>query len=71
MSLAKTYKKMTAKTVGERYHSASGLRHDLVEVRRLLGAGDSAALKYWEISTKDVSSFFILPTCDGGASRRA
>jgi serine/threonine protein kinase len=54
--------KMTAKIIGERYQSASGLRHDLVEVRRLLGAGDSAALRKWEIATKDVSSFFILPT---------
>jgi serine/threonine protein kinase len=54
--------KMTAKIIGDRYNSASGLRHDLVEVRRLLGAGDSAALKHWQIATKDVSSFFILPT---------
>lgn len=54
--------KATAKTVGERYHSASGLRHDLVEVRRLLGAGDSAALKNWQIATKDISPSFILPT---------
>lgn len=54
--------KATAKAVGERYHSASGLRHDLVEVRRLLGAGDSAALKNWQIATKDVSPSFILPT---------
>lgn len=54
--------KATAKTVGERYHSASGLRHDLVEVRRLLGAGDSAALKHWQIATKDISPSFILPT---------
>ena len=54
--------KMTAKIIGERYQSASGLRHDLIEVRRLLGAGDSAALKHWIIATKDVSSFFILST---------
>jgi len=54
--------KMTAKTIDDRYHSASGLRHDLVELRTLLGAGDSAALKDWQIATKDVSSYFILPT---------
>lgn len=59
--IGKIIQKMTAKTIGERYHSASGLRHDLVEVRRLLGAGDSAALRHWTIATKDVSSFFILP----------
>jgi len=60
--IGKIIQKMTAKTIGERYHSVSGLRHDLLEVRRLLGAGDSAALKDWEIATKDVSSFFILPS---------
>lgn len=54
--------KMTAKIIGDRYHSASGLRHDLVEVRTLLGDGNSAALHHWQIATKDVSSFFILPT---------
>jgi serine/threonine protein kinase len=54
--------KMTAKSIGERYHSASGLRHDLVEVRKLLEDGDSTALRTWKIATKDVSSFFILPT---------
>lgn len=53
--------KMTAKTIHERYHSASGLRHDLVAIRRLLSLGDSESLQNWEIATKDVSSFFILP----------
>jgi serine/threonine protein kinase len=53
--------KMTAKGINERYHSASGLRYDLIEVQKLLGDGDSAALKHWKIATKDVSSFFILP----------
>jgi serine/threonine protein kinase len=60
--------KMTAKSIGERYHSASGLRHDLVEVQRLLGDGDAAALKKWKIATRDVSSFFILPTVMIGRS---
>jgi len=60
--IGRIIQKMTAKIIGDRYHSASGLRHDLVEVRRLLGAGDSAALKNWKIATKDVSSFFILPS---------
>jgi serine/threonine protein kinase len=54
--------KMTAKIIGERYHSASGLKHDLTEVRNLLGAGDSDALESFQIATKDISSFFILPT---------
>ena len=60
--ISRIIQKMTAKTIGDRYHSASGLRHDLVELRTLLGAGDSAALKDWKIATKDVSSYFILPT---------
>lgn len=60
--ISRIIQKMTAKTINERYHSASGLRHDLVEVQKLIGAGDSAALRNWKIATKDVSSFFILPT---------
>ncbi|KJZ80283.1 hypothetical protein HIM_00133 [Hirsutella minnesotensis 3608] len=54
--------KCTAKNVAERYHSASGLRHDLVKVQQLLSDGDSVALKDMAIGTKDVSSFFMLPT---------
>jgi serine/threonine protein kinase len=61
--------KMTAKSISERYHSASGLRHDLIEVQKLLGDGDSAALKNWKIATKDVSSFFILPNVMIGRSK--
>ncbi|TVY71370.1 Two-component system protein A, partial [Lachnellula suecica] len=60
--ISKIVQKMTAKTIGDRYHSASGLKHDLVEIRTLLGAGNSDALQNWKIATKDVSSFFILPT---------
>jgi serine/threonine protein kinase len=60
--IGRIIQKATAKAVGERYHSASGLRYDIVEVRRLLGTGDSAALKRWHIATKDISPSFILPT---------
>ncbi|CZT04230.1 related to histidine kinase tcsA protein [Rhynchosporium graminicola] len=60
--IGRIIQKMTAKIIGERYHSVSGLRYDLMEVRSLMGAGDSAALRNWTIATKDVSSFFILPT---------
>ena len=59
--IARIIQKMTAKIINDRYHSASGLRHDLAEVRRLLGAGDAASLRHWKIATKDISSFFILP----------
>jgi len=60
--IGRIIQKMTAKIIGDRYHSASGLRHDLVEVRSLLGAGDSASLKNFKIASRDISSFFILPT---------
>ena len=61
-AISRIIQKMTAKTITDRYHSASGLKHDLVEIRTLLGAGNSGALKNWKIATKDISSFFILPT---------
>ena len=67
--IGRIIQKMTAKIIGDRYHSASGLRYDLTEVRRLLGVGDSASLKHWQIATKDVSSFFILPNVMMGRSR--
>ena len=59
--IGRIIQKATAKTVWDRYHSVSGLRYDLVEVRRLLGLGDSSQLPKWEIATKDVSPAFILP----------
>jgi serine/threonine protein kinase len=59
--ICRIIQKMTAKAIHERYHSTSGLRYDLVEVRRLLSMGDAETLKDWEIATKDVSSFFVLP----------
>ena len=42
-------------------HSASGLKHDLLEVRRLLSAGDSAGLEHLQIGINDMSSSFVLP----------
>ena len=60
--IGRIIQKCTAKNIADRYHSASGLRHDLLNVQQLLSNGDSAALKDMEIGAKDVSSFFILPT---------
>lgn len=54
--------KMTQKQIDERYHSTSGLKHDLVELQRILGDGDGEALINFQIGLKDVSSFFVLPT---------
>ncbi|KAK3387091.1 hypothetical protein B0H63DRAFT_541252 [Podospora didyma] len=61
--------KCTSKNVSDRYFSASGLRYDLVTVQKLLGNGDWAALKDWQIASRDVSSFFILPTVMIGRDR--
>ncbi|KAH7346267.1 two-component sensor protein histidine protein kinase [Rhexocercosporidium sp. MPI-PUGE-AT-0058] len=58
--LGRIIQKATAKTVWERYHSVSGLRHDLVEVRRILRTGDTSRLLQLEIGAKDVSQSFIL-----------
>ena len=54
--------KMTQKQIEERYHSTSGLKHDLIEIRRLLGEGDAEVLQKYVVGTKDVSSFFVLST---------
>jgi serine/threonine protein kinase len=66
--ISKIIEKMSAKAVSERYKSVSGLRYDLLEVQRLLGDGNLDDLENWEIATKDVSSFFILPTVMIGRS---
>ncbi|KAF4507252.1 hypothetical protein G6O67_005911 [Ophiocordyceps sinensis] len=60
--IGRIIQKCTAKNVAERYHSASGLRHDLARVQQLLSDGDSSALKDMMIGAKDVSSFFMLPS---------
>ncbi|TPX07877.1 uncharacterized protein E0L32_010452 [Thyridium curvatum] len=60
-ALGRIIQKCTSKNVAERYQSASGLRHDLVRVQEFLGGGDWLALKEWQIASKDVSSFFMMP----------
>lgn len=60
--IGRIIQKCTVKNIADRYHSASGLRYDLVQVQKFLGDGDWQALKEWKIGTKDVSSFFMLPT---------
>lgn len=59
--IGRIIQKCTAKIVTERYHSASGLKHDLVKVQEFLSTGNSEALSEWRIGSKDISSFFMLP----------
>lgn len=59
--IARVIAKATAKNLLGRYNSVSGLRHDLVKVRKLLAAGDMEEAETWEIASKDVSPFFTLP----------
>ncbi|KAI0025269.1 putative histidine kinase HHK1p [Xylariomycetidae sp. FL0641] len=54
--------KCTSKSISDRYHSASGLRYDLQMVQGFLEKGDSQSLRDMQIASKDVSSFFMLPT---------
>lgn len=54
--------KMTQKQIDERYHSISGSKYDFMEIQRILGEGDGEALVNFKLGTKDVSSFFMLPT---------
>lgn len=61
-AVSEIIRKMTQKQIDDRYHSTSGLKHDLVEVQKLLGDGDSEALANFKPGSKDVSSFFVLPT---------
>ncbi|OAA67255.1 sensor histidine kinase response [Niveomyces insectorum RCEF 264] len=60
-AIGRIIQKCTAKNLDERYHSASGLRYDLVTVQGMLANGDLAALKDWQVASRDVSSFFVLP----------
>lgn len=53
--------KMTMKQIDDRYHSASGLKYDLLELQRILADGDGEALKKFKIATRDVSCYFNLP----------
>lgn len=68
-AISKVIQKMTQKQIDERYHSTSGVKHDLVEIQRMLGEGDHEGLSKFAIASKDVSSFFVLPTTISGREK--
>jgi predicted ATPase len=61
-ALSSVISKMAHRNIDSRYNSVTGLKHDLTEIRRLLDTGDLEALQTFEVATKDVSSYFTLPT---------
>ena len=61
-AISKIIQKMTQKQMDDRYHSTSGVKHDLIEVQRMLGEGYHKELTNFTVGLKDVSSFFVLPT---------
>jgi predicted ATPase/serine/threonine protein kinase len=61
-ALSSVISKMAHRNIDSRYNSVTGLKYDLTEIRRLLDAGDLEALQTFEVATKDVSSYFTLPT---------
>lgn len=53
--IGKIIQKCTAKNVADRYHSASGLCHDLVHVEKFVLEDDWQAMKDYRIASRDVS----------------
>ncbi|KAI1347233.1 putative histidine kinase HHK1p [Xylaria sp. FL0043] len=68
-ALSRIIQKCTSKHIPDRYNSASGLRYDLQSVQKLLEVGDQEALKNWTVASKDVSSYFMLPTAMVGRDK--
>ena len=67
--LSQVIAKMTQKKIDDRYHSTTGLKHDLVQIKKLLCDGNSEELESFEIGTKDISCFFTLPNFQIGRER--
>ncbi|KAI8955898.1 putative histidine kinase HHK1p [Xylaria longipes] len=68
-AVGRIIQKCTSKHIPDRYNSASGLRYDLQSVQKLLEVGDQEALKNWTAASKDVSSYFMLPTAMVGRDK--
>lgn len=61
-ALSAIIQKMAHKAMDERYNSASGVKHDLQSLKKILTDGDTQALDDFKIASNDVSCFFKLPT---------
>ncbi|WPH00624.1 Hypothetical protein R9X50_00345400 [Acrodontium crateriforme] len=61
-ALCAIIQKMTHKAMDDRYNSASGVKSDLQQLKKILADGDHEALAQFKIGTSDVSCFFTLPT---------
>lgn len=61
-ALASIIQKMTQRNIEDRYNSTSGVKHDLVQVSKMLSNGDMEGIKTFKIGTKDISSYFMLPS---------
>lgn len=61
-TLGRIISRCTQKNIGDRYASVGGLRYDLQMVQKFLLEGDAFSVKHFNIGSKDVSSFFMLPT---------
>ncbi|KAF2102189.1 hypothetical protein NA57DRAFT_54113 [Rhizodiscina lignyota] len=61
-AISKVIQKMTQKSVEERYFSPTGVKHDLLQIQRMICDGDSDELDTFQVGTQDVSSFFVLPS---------
>lgn len=61
-ALAAIITRMLQKNIEHRYHSASGVKHDLKLLQRLLVEGDQESLGTFQPGTKDISPYFILPS---------
>ncbi|THW50839.1 hypothetical protein D6D22_01145 [Aureobasidium pullulans] len=64
--ISNVIQRMTQKKMNDRYQSSSGLKHDLLEIKRLLSEGDANALESFKLGAKDVSCFFNLPNSQIG-----
>lgn len=61
-AISHVVQKMIQKQMDERYNSVNGLKHDLIELQKLLGEGDRSKISAYQVGRRDVSSFFILPS---------